>query len=203
MSRLTWHLLGHTTAAHHSKTSRRSTVTNSLICYDILSRAFYYVPLCSTSSLFEAPTFMSSISSTSPTMSNDQPRAFQISIPEALSRLKRKLDDTRLPDEVDSAGWDYGVPLAGIKRLAERWKNGYDWRAHERELNKIPMFTCPVEVEGFGELNVHYVHKRRSVNGAIPLLFVHGCMSPSVVPGHDACSTGLGSFLEVKKYYPR
>jgi len=124
---------------------------------------------------------MSSTSSNSLTMSSEQP--FQISVPEeALSLLKRKLDDTRLPDEVDSADWDYGVPLADIKRLAERWRNGYDWRAHERELNKLPMFTCPVEVEGFGELNVHYVHQKSSVNGAIPLLFVHGCMSPSVVP---------------------
>jgi len=48
---------------------------------------------------------------------------FQISIPEALSRLKRKLDGTCLPDEVDSTDWDYGVPLADIKWLAERWKN--------------------------------------------------------------------------------
>jgi len=80
-----------------------------------------------------------------------------------------------------------GIPLAQTRWLIERWKNSYDWRAHERELNKLPMFTRPIEVEGFGELNVHYVHQRSTVKGAIPLLFVHGWP---------------GSFLEVKKILP-
>jgi len=140
-------------------------------------------------------------------MTNEKP--FQISIQEkALSLLQRKLDDTRLPDEIDGADWDYGVPLADIRRLIERWRNGYDWRAHEQELNKLRMFTRPIEVEGFGELDVHYVHQRSSASGAIPLLFVHGCMSSfdpsllsSVVP-RDTRSTGPGSFLEVKKILP-
>ncbi|KAI9449658.1 alpha/beta-hydrolase [Russula earlei] len=119
-------------------------------------------------------------------MANEQP--FQISIAEEdLALLKRKLDDTRFPDEVDGADWDYGAPLPDIRRLVERWRNGYDWRAHERELNALPMFTRSVEVEGFGELNVHYVHQRSSVNGAIPLLFVHGWP---------------GNFLEVTKVLP-
>jgi hypothetical protein len=34
-------------------------------------------------------------------------------------------------------------------------KDGYDWRAHERELNKLPMFTRDIGVEGFEVLNVH------------------------------------------------
>ncbi|KAI9450496.1 alpha/beta-hydrolase [Russula earlei] len=119
-------------------------------------------------------------------MANEQP--FQISVAEeALSLLRRKLDDTRLPDEVDGADWDYGVPLADIRRLVERWRDGYDWRAHERELNALPMFTRSVEVEEFGELDVHYVHQRSSVNAATPLLFVHGWP---------------GSFLEVTKVLP-
>ena len=103
-------------------------------------------------------------------------QSFQISVPDdALALLKRKLEDTRLPDEVNAAEWDYGTPLADIKRLAHRWKDGYDWRTHERELNALPMFTRSISVDGFGELSVHYVHKRSTVEGAIPLLFVHGC----------------------------
>jgi hypothetical protein len=94
---------------------------------------------------------------------------------DALALLKRKLDDTCLPDEVKEAEWAYGVPLADIRRLVSRWKDGYDWRAHERELNVLPMFTRTIEVGGFGELNVHYVHQRNAVEGAIPLLFSHGC----------------------------
>jgi hypothetical protein len=109
--------------------------------------------------------------------SEEQP--FQIAVSEeALSLLKRKLDDTRFPDEINDAEWAYGAPLADIRRLTERWRDGYDWRVHERELNTLPMFTWSIEVEGFGELSVHYVHQRSSVKGAIPLLFVHGCKSP-------------------------
>ena len=114
-------------------------------------------------------------------VNEEQP--FQIAITEeALSLLKRKLDDTRFPDEINDAEWAYGAPLADIRRLVERWRDGYDWRAHERELNLLPMFTRPVEVQEFGELNVHYVHQRSSVKGAIPLLFVHGCKSPLFHP---------------------
>ena len=37
------------------------------------------------------------------------------------------------------------------------------------------MFTRDIKVEGFGVLNIHYVHRRSDVGSAIPLLFVHGC----------------------------
>jgi len=120
-------------------------------------------------------------------MSNEE-QPFQITVSEeALSLLKRKLDDARFPDEINDAEWAYGVPLADIKRLTERWRGGYDWRVHEGELNKLPMFTRSIEVQEFGEMSVHYVHQRSSVKGAIPLLFVHGWP---------------GSFLEVTKMLP-
>ncbi|KAF8257163.1 alpha/beta-hydrolase [Lactarius quietus] len=115
-------------------------------------------------------------------------QSFKISVPDdALALLKRKLEETRLPDEVNAAGWAYGAPLGDIRRLVSRWKDGYDWRKHEGELNSLPMFTRTIVVEGFGELSVHYVLQRSTVEGAIPLLFVHGWP---------------GSFLEVTKMLP-
>ena len=114
---------------------------------------------------------------------------FQIVITEEeLSLLKRKLNDTRFPDELDHAEWAYGAPLTVIRRLAERWRDDYDWRAHERELNSLPMFTRPIEVQEFGELNLHYIHQRSSIKGAIPLLFVHGCKLP---PFHPSLPSSL------------
>lgn len=118
--------------------------------------------------------------------SEQQP--FKIAVTDdALALLNRKLEDTRLPDEVNGAEWAYGAPLADIRRLAGKWKDGYDWRAHERKLNALPMFTRTIAVDGFGELSVHYVHQRSTVKGAIPLLFVHGWP---------------GCFLEVTKLLP-
>ncbi|KAF8265858.1 hypothetical protein EI94DRAFT_1702152 [Lactarius quietus] len=66
---------------------------------------------------------------------------------DGLTLLKRKLDDTHLPDEVNVAGWDYSVPLGDIRPLVSRWKDGYDWRTQERELNALPAFTCAIAVE--------------------------------------------------------
>ena len=105
--------------------------------------------------------------------------SFRIDVPEEhLSILQQKLALTNLPDELEDAGWDYGAPLADIRRLVSRWKEGYDWRKHEAQLNaELPQFTKDIEVEGHGTLNIHYVHKKSEVVDAIPLLFVHGCES--------------------------
>ncbi|KAG6875151.1 hypothetical protein C0992_004970 [Termitomyces sp. T32_za158] len=107
---------------------------------------------------------------------------------EHLSLLSKKLALATLPDEIDGASWDYGVPLADIKRLVHHWKNGFDWRKQEAALNaELPQFTRDIDVEGYGTLNIHYVHKKSEVTGAIPLLFVHGWP---------------GSFIEVRKLLP-
>ncbi len=101
---------------------------------------------------------------------------FTLSVPDAdLDLLRKKLELVRLPDELDGAGWDYGAPLADIKRLVAHWQNTFDWRKSEAEINKLPMFTRDIEVDGFGTLNIHYVHQKSEVKNAIPLLFVHGC----------------------------
>ncbi|TFK48596.1 alpha/beta-hydrolase [Heliocybe sulcata] len=113
---------------------------------------------------------------------------FSINVPDSdLDLLRRKLDLVRFPDELDGAGWDYGVPLADMKRLVSYWKDGFDWRKQEAELNELPHFLRDIEVGGFGGLSVHYLHQRSRQEGAIPLLFVHGWP---------------GSFLEAKKVLP-
>jgi Epoxide hydrolase N terminus len=114
--------------------------------------------------------------------------SFQIAVPDdALALLARKLADARFPDELNDAGWDYGVPISDVRRLVKKWKDDYDWRTHEREFNKLPMFTRDIDVEGFGVLNIHYIHQRSQLEGAIPLLLVHGCMWLSP---HGVCDSG-------------
>jgi hypothetical protein len=66
------------------------------------------------------------------------PKPFKVDVPDsALEDLHTRLSLTRFPDELDEAGLDYGAPLADIKRLVARWKDGYDWRAAEKEINKV------------------------------------------------------------------
>ncbi|EHK96927.1 putative epoxide hydrolase [Glarea lozoyensis 74030] len=116
--------------------------------------------------------------STTPLTTPPTPLPFQISIPPStLSTFKSKLLAAEFPDELQSSQWDMGVPLAEMKRLTKAFAE-WDWRQAERELNLVPQFVTPVEVEGFGGVDVHFVWERSEVEGAVPLLFVHG--SPSL-----------------------
>ncbi|KAL1722882.1 Alpha/Beta hydrolase protein [Schizophyllum commune] len=120
-------------------------------------------------------------------MVNETPYKINVS-DEQIALLKAKLDLAVLPDELDDAGWDYGTPLGDVSRLVDYWKNGFDWKEQERAINDaLPQFTRDIEVDGHGKLDIHYIHQRSEVKGAIPLLFVHGWP---------------GSFLEVTKILP-
>ncbi|EMD33629.1 hypothetical protein CERSUDRAFT_98193 [Gelatoporia subvermispora B] len=121
-------------------------------------------------------------------MTDNNERPFKLSVSdEDLALLRQKLELARLPDELDGAGWDYGVPLGDIRRLVARWKDEFDWRKAEAEINTFPQFTRDIGIDGFGTLNIHYIHQKSSCSNAIPLLFLHGW------PGH---------FMEARKIIP-
>ena len=106
---------------------------------------------------------------------------YTISVPDGkLQNLAQKLETAILPDELDDAGWDYGAPLADIKRLTAYWKDSYDWRKQEAKINELPNFKTAIHVDGFESLDIHFIHKRSDVDRAIPLLFCHGCKDSSM-----------------------
>lgn len=41
-------------------------------------------------------------------------------------------------------------------------------------MNELPQFMTRVDVKGFPSIDMHFVHQKSGVEGAIPLLFVHG-----------------------------
>jgi epoxide hydrolase len=97
-------------------------------------------------------------------------RPFLIDIAqEDLDDLRARLARTRWPDELPGAGWDYGIPLPVVQELAEYWRDGYDWRVHERRLNAFPQFTTAIDGQ-----NVHFMHVRSAEPGALPLIMTHG-----------------------------
>ncbi|KKZ65620.1 hypothetical protein EMCG_08527 [[Emmonsia] crescens] len=113
------------------------------------------------------------------------PRPYTINIPQSkIDKLKQKLALAEFPDELEGAEWDLGAPLTEISMLAKTWQT-WDWRQAERRLNeRCAQFETDIDVDGFGSLNVHFVHQESKVANAIPLLFVHGWP---------------GSFIEVLK----
>ncbi|KAM0428503.1 hypothetical protein ACHAPT_006863 [Fusarium lateritium] len=116
-------------------------------------------------------------------------KPFKIQVSDsALESLKAKLQNATFAAEVDfSDDWGYGAPLNEVKRLAAYWRDGYDWRAQEAKLNEQPQFTSRVSVDGFNDIEIHFLHQKGSKPDSIPLLFCHGWP---------------GSFLEVLKVLP-
>ncbi|HEX4259137.1 MAG TPA: epoxide hydrolase, partial [Streptosporangiaceae bacterium] len=95
---------------------------------------------------------------------------FRIDIPQSdLDDLSARLAATRWPGEVAKGGTAYGMPLEVVQRLAQRWQDGYDWRAHEARLNEFPQFTT--DIDG---TSVHFLHVRSPEPDARPLLLLHG-----------------------------
>ncbi|WP_027167900.1 epoxide hydrolase N-terminal domain-containing protein [Mesorhizobium sp. WSM3224] len=55
----------------------------------------------------------------------------------AIADLKDRLGQARWPEAI-THNWSRGQPIELIMQLTEQWRNEYDWREHERELNRYP-----------------------------------------------------------------
>ena len=100
-------------------------------------------------------------------MSVDQ---FEVSVTQdTLADLRGRLAATRWPDEVSGAGWDYGANLAYMRELVDYWRDGFDWRAQEKAINRLGHFRA--EVDGFG---IHFIHERGKGPDPMPLVLTHG-----------------------------
>src|SRR6516162_4165542 len=89
--------------------------------------------MLSYGSRFRHPHEEGSRAMTSTDRSDAQIRPFRVEIPQS------DLDD--LP----GVGWDRGVPLSYLKELAAYWRDGYDWRRQEAQLNEFPQFTTTID----------------------------------------------------------
>lgn len=97
-------------------------------------------------------------------------KPFRVHVEDAvLDDLKSRLARTRWPDEIEDAGWDYGVPLKYQRELVEYWRTKYDWRKHEAELNSFPQFVTPID-----GVELHFLHVKSKHENATPLVLVHG-----------------------------
>lgn len=100
----------------------------------------------------------------------DEVVPFRIAVPDAaIDDLKRRLAQTRWPDELPGEGWRRGVPLGYLKGLAEHWRTAYDWRRAEAELNSYPQSTTTIDGQ-----NLHFLHVRSPEADATPLMLIHG-----------------------------
>jgi len=100
----------------------------------------------------------------------DAIRPFKIHVDESvLADLRLRLDRTRMPAAPEGAGWEMGVPTAYMKDLLARWRDGYDWRAAERNLNRFDQFVTRVD-----GIDLHFIHQRSKHANALPIVLTHG-----------------------------
>lgn len=114
---------------------------------------------------------------------------FTLTVPQpAIDDLRARLGRVRWPDEAppeQGAPWAYGTSLAFMRELVHDWRQRYDWRRTEAELNAWPQFKTHID-----GIDVHYLHVpgRGPRAGERPLLLSHGWP---------------GSVLEFMKLIPR
>ena len=123
--------------------------------------------------------------------------AFEIRIEDAvLDDLRRRLEATRFPDQIEETGWEYGMPVDYLRELVAYWLDGYDWRAQEARLNELAHFRARIDGQ-----SVHFVHARSARDDALPLLLVHGWPG-SIVEFLDVIPRLTGDFHVVAPSLP-
>ena len=95
---------------------------------------------------------------------------FEIVVPDAaISDLKTRLQNTRLPDQISETTWEYGTDKTYLTELIDYWENEFDWKEQERTLNEFDHFKTEID-----EIEMHFIHQRSEHPDAIPLMIVHG-----------------------------
>lgn len=90
---------------------------------------------------------------------------------EILEDLRRRILQTRWPDELPGMGWDLGVELAYARELADEWARSFDWRAQEARLNReLPGHRCRID-----DLDIHFARVGEGHRKDRPaLMLLHG-----------------------------
>ena len=95
---------------------------------------------------------------------------FKIHVSDAvLLDLKQRLANPRFPDQIEGSAWEYGPDVAYMKELVSYWREKYDWRTQEQQLNRFDHFKTKID-----GLDIHFIHQRSKNPNARPLILLHG-----------------------------
>jgi pimeloyl-ACP methyl ester carboxylesterase len=88
---------------------------------------------------------------------------------QALKALRQRIAATKWPSRELVSDGTQGVQLATMKKLAQYWSNGYDWRRVESKLNALPQFVTNID-----GVDIHFIHVRSRNKNALPIIITHG-----------------------------
>lgn len=97
-----------------------------------------------------------------------QPYSIHIKSP-VLDDLRRRLQNTRWPNEIDNDKWESGANLTYLKELCEYWAKDFDWKKNEAFLNSFSHFKTTIDGKG-----IHFIHEKGKGENRVPILLIHG-----------------------------
>jgi pimeloyl-ACP methyl ester carboxylesterase len=99
-----------------------------------------------------------------------EPAPFTLQVPDAaIADLRERLARTRFPDQAPGEPWAYGSDVGYMQELVRYWREAFDWRAAEAELNALPQYTLPLH-----DIGLHFLHVPGKGPDPCPLLLSHG-----------------------------
>ncbi len=99
-----------------------------------------------------------------------QKEAFTIDVPhDVLTDLHQRLDKARLAQDFANAGWEYGTNGAYLQELVAYWREEYDWRKHEREMNAFANYKTRID-----GIPIHFIYEPGKGPNPTPLILSHG-----------------------------
>lgn len=98
------------------------------------------------------------------------PQPFTLHVPDDVLRdLRERLARTRWPEVPPAEPWTTGASVAYVRELCTYWRDSFDWRAREAELNTFKQFK--VAIDG---IDLHFIHEPGRGPRPMPLLLSHG-----------------------------
>jgi len=96
--------------------------------------------------------------------------SFKIAVPDAvLSDLRDRLSRVRYPIDFANENWAYGTNRAYLEELVAYWRDQYDWRKHEAEINRFAHYRTTID-----GVPIHFIHEPGKGPKPIPLILSHG-----------------------------
>jgi epoxide hydrolase len=88
---------------------------------------------------------------------------------DALADLRRRLEQTRWPEQETEPGWEQGPALKKLQQLVTYWRTDYAWRRCEAALSQWQQFKTTID-----GLGIHFIHVRSRHPNALPIILTHG-----------------------------
>jgi pimeloyl-ACP methyl ester carboxylesterase len=103
-------------------------------------------------------------------MGRPVPQPFRLHVADdVLVDLSDRLRRVRWPEVPPMEPWSTGADVTYMQELVTYWRDRFDWRAQEANLNRFRQFKVPL-----AGIDLHFIHEEGKGPSPMPLLLSHG-----------------------------